>query len=157
MDTKRTQALDYFKRYPENTDCHITSDGRVWHEEGQAKSFGMTLKDKTVTSFNRETLDKEDAEKAENLEVVETTDESDAPKGGQNPEEGKGINPDESGKEDEKDPFADLTLDNFDPAGKNAYAEGLALVKRLNLETKSNKKEDILAAVAEAKAKQTIQ
>lgn len=150
MDTKRTQALDYFKRYPENTDCHITSDGRVWHEEGQALSFGLTLKNKEVASFNRQTLEKEDAAAAEELDVDATTETGAAPEGA----DAKGGSSDE---EEDEDPFADLTLDNFNPEGKNAYAEGLALVKRLGLETKSNKKEDILAAVAEAKAKQTNQ
>lgn len=46
-------AADYFGRHTGN-ECHITSDGRVFHTKGSADSFANGLKDTTVQSFTRE-------------------------------------------------------------------------------------------------------
>jgi hypothetical protein len=46
-------AADYFARHS-NDECHITSDGRVFHTKGSADSFANGLKDNTVVSFTRD-------------------------------------------------------------------------------------------------------
>jgi hypothetical protein len=66
-------ALDYFTRYPESQECHITSDNRIFHQQSTADSFALSLKDNTVESFTRE-------EVVSGTEVVGATGaEDDAP------------------------------------------------------------------------------
>lgn len=52
-------AKDYFDRHPQNDECHITSDGRVFHTLGAAQGFAGTLDDQTIESFKRSVLEKE--------------------------------------------------------------------------------------------------
>ncbi|WP_234111677.1 hypothetical protein [Chryseobacterium sp. R2A-55] len=47
------QAQDYFERHPSSEECHITSDGRVFHNNGGAQGFAGTLNDQTIESYNR--------------------------------------------------------------------------------------------------------
>ncbi len=68
-------------------------------------------------------------------------------------------NPDHITVEDHEDLGEETGIDQdlkerliaFDPEGTNAYNEGKALVKDLGIETQSNSKVDILAALAAAK------
>lgn len=57
-------AIDYFTRHTSSDECHITSDERVFHSVGTAKSFANLLEDETVHSFTR-------AEATNEIEVVE--------------------------------------------------------------------------------------
>jgi len=52
-------AQDYFDRHPQNDECHITSDGRVFHTLGSAQGFAGTLEDQTIESYKRAVLEKE--------------------------------------------------------------------------------------------------
>lgn len=49
----KDKAADYFARHKESNECHITSDGRVFHSIGSAKGFANTLKDDAVKSYTR--------------------------------------------------------------------------------------------------------
>ena len=49
----KEKAVDYFDRHPSSTECHITSDGRVFHTIGPAQGFASGLKDDKVESFTR--------------------------------------------------------------------------------------------------------
>lgn len=49
----KDKAADYFARHKESNECHITSDGRVFHSIGSASGFANTLKDNAVESFKR--------------------------------------------------------------------------------------------------------
>lgn len=42
MKKHKEKAIDYFNRHHRN-ECYITSDGRVFHKEGSANSFAITL------------------------------------------------------------------------------------------------------------------
>lgn len=46
-------AADYFSRHLSSNECHITSDGRVFHSKGTADGFANGLKDNTVDSYTR--------------------------------------------------------------------------------------------------------
>lgn len=52
-------AQDYFDRHPQNDECHITSDARVFHTLGAAQGFAGTLDDQTIESYKRSVLEKE--------------------------------------------------------------------------------------------------
>ena len=49
----KDKAADYFARHKESPECHITSDGRVFHSIGTATGFANGLKDNAVTSYKR--------------------------------------------------------------------------------------------------------
>lgn len=65
-------ALDYFTRYPESTECHITSDERVFHQKSTADSFALALENKEVASYTRD-------EAIKNTEVVGAGEGDDTP------------------------------------------------------------------------------
>lgn len=67
----KDKAVDYFDRHQSSNECHITSDGRVFHTLGSAQSFAAGLKNNEVTSYKRaefETVISEDSQD-DNLEV----------------------------------------------------------------------------------------
>lgn len=74
------KAQDYFERHPSSSDCHITSDGRVFHTLGSAQGFAGTLDDQTIESYKISVLEKEttnegfdaEAEKQAKLEELAT-------------------------------------------------------------------------------------
>lgn len=103
-------AADYFARHESSNECHITSDGRVFHTKGSADSFANGLKDNTVESFTRDGKTA-DASKDETAKVF--------------------------GLED---------LESFN-AETATYAEIKELAKAFSLESVSQKKEDLLAAI----------
>lgn len=53
------KAQDYFERHPSSEECHITSDGRVFHTKGSALGFAGTLDNQDVESYTRKGLEKE--------------------------------------------------------------------------------------------------
>ncbi len=59
MQKFKKNALDYFERHPSSNECHITSDGRVFHTNGSAEGFAGTLDDKNIESYSRKVLLKE--------------------------------------------------------------------------------------------------
>ena len=50
----KEKAADYFSRHQSSNECHITSDGRVFHTKGSADSFASALKDNKVVSYTRD-------------------------------------------------------------------------------------------------------
>jgi len=56
------KAQDYFDRHPTSDECHITSDGRVFHNKGTALGMAGTLDDQNIESYSRKVLEKEKAE-----------------------------------------------------------------------------------------------
>ena len=80
-------AADYFSRHLSSKECHITSDGRVFHSKGTAEGFANSLKDNKVLSYNRsefegskkEDVTDTDAEsKTQALELLKSFDASTA-------------------------------------------------------------------------------
>jgi hypothetical protein len=53
-------AKRYFKSYPNNNECHETSDGFVFDSLYNADSHARTLSEKKVMSYKREELTKDD-------------------------------------------------------------------------------------------------
>lgn len=53
------KAQDYFDRHPSSDECHVTSDGRVFHNKGGAQGFAGTLDDQDIESYSRKVLEKE--------------------------------------------------------------------------------------------------
>ncbi|OWK99265.1 hypothetical protein AP75_01905 [Kaistella haifensis DSM 19056] len=53
-------AQDYFERHSRSNECHITSDGRVFHTSGHAISFAQenNLQDQTIESYTRDQAEK---------------------------------------------------------------------------------------------------
>lgn len=118
----KEKAVDYFDRHSSSTECHITSDGRVFHTIGAAQGFASGLKDDTVDSFTRAEIE------VDNIPVVgsqELTPEGSAPEN------------------------LDAKLLAFDTTTAN-YPEIIALTKELKLAADSNKKEHLVAAILAA-------
>jgi hypothetical protein len=115
----KEKAVDYFDRHPSSNECHITSDGRVFHTIGSAQGFANGLKDNKIESYKRSDSD------VKNIEVNDSIEET-----GENNKE---------------------ALKAFDSATAQ-YEEGKALAKALGIETPSNSKADIFAALDAAKA-----
>jgi hypothetical protein len=67
MSKNKELSQDYFDRHPSSDSCHITSDGRVFHNVGTAKGYATALKDDTVESFSR-------TKKVEDIDVEGATD-----------------------------------------------------------------------------------
>lgn len=125
-------AVDYFDRHPSSNECHITSDGRVFHTIGSAQGFASALKNNTIESFKREEID------VKNIDVNDPNHVTgDTGNGG-------------TGDDDEKAQAIEA-LRNFD-ASKAEYPEIKALVKALGLGTPTLKQPDLLAALEIAKA-----
>lgn len=112
----KDKAVDYFDRH-KNDECHITSDGRVFHAIGSAQSFAAGLKDAEIESFKRTDFEKK------------TSDDSQ----------------DDSSDEDTK-VLALEALKTFDAATAK-YPEINKLVKMLGIEPASQKQPDLLAAI----------
>lgn len=112
----KDKAADYFGRH-KNDECHITSDGRVFHTIGSAQSFAAGLKDATIESFKRAEFEKKTSEDSQ----------------------------DDPSDEDTK-VLALETLKNFDSATAK-YPEIKELVKMLGIEPASLKQPDLLAEI----------
>lgn len=118
MSKNKELAQDYFERHPLSVECHITTDGRVFHSPGTAQGHAASLQDDAVEKFIR------DEKKVNDIEV--TADDANTP----------------------------ITLKDFDPA-TTKYDQAKVLFDDLKLEAPSRKKEDIFAALIEAKSKLT--
>ncbi|KQT17422.1 hypothetical protein ASG31_08405 [Chryseobacterium sp. Leaf404] len=62
MNKYTEKAQDYFERHPSSNECHITSDGRVFHTKGSALGFAGTLDSQDIESYTRKGLEKETTE-----------------------------------------------------------------------------------------------
>jgi hypothetical protein len=134
----KDKAADYFARHKESNECHITADGRVFHSIGSASGFANTLKDNKVESFKR------DSKAVENIEVVDETEET----GTDEETEGKNL---PSTDELVSSMLNKMNLNEFNPE-TTSYEDAKKLAQDLKLETVSNKKVDIFAALEVAKA-----
>lgn len=124
-------AADYFARHESSNECHITSDGRVFHTKGSADSFANGLKDTTVESFTR------DGKKEEEEVPTDEAPQDEAPEDDSSKDEA-------SNDEDKIALIEDLKTFNAETA---TYAEIKELAKAFSLESVSQKKEDLLAAI----------
>ena len=112
----KDKAADYFGRH-KNDECHITSDGRVYHTIGSAQSFAAGLKDAEIESFKRTDFEKQTSEDSQDSTFDEIA---------------KSV--------------ALEALKTFDPATAK-YPEIKELVKMLGIESTTLKQPDLLAAI----------
>lgn len=142
----KDKAADYFERH-QNDECHITSDGRVFHTIGTATSFANLLPNNKVSSYKRAKMNvKTEALEDEGKEVDGTTlSTGETEDSGDEGKEVKGptLSP-------EKVQALDA-LENFD-ATIAQYPEIKALAKDLGLEPVSQKQPDLIAAIEAFKA-----
>lgn len=115
-------AADYFSRH-QSDECHIASDGRVFHTLGSAQSFASGLKDNKVSSYAR----------AEFETAKEETPGDKAPKAA-------------PPKVDAPKVYTLEDLKAFD-AKTATWQEAKELVKGLAIETPSQSKIDLFAAI----------
>ncbi|MGZ9736796.1 hypothetical protein [Flavobacterium sp. GNP002] len=168
----KDKAADYFSRH-QNDECHITSDGRVFHTIGSAQSFAAGLKDAKIDSFKRTDVEKETSEDSQNqdkesrfksrvdrliaLGFERNVDVfAQAEKGASidatavyeitDEEFETGLNPLIVNVAGETKTIALELLKAFDPATAT-YEDAKVLVNSLALETQSKKKEDLFAAI----------
>lgn len=59
----------YFKTYPESNECHVTSDGTIFHKRHSADAHAASLADKKVKGYRRsddlDAIEKKEAEQVE--------------------------------------------------------------------------------------------
>lgn len=70
MSKNKELSQDYFDRHPSSDACHITSDGRVFHNVGTADGYATALKDNKVETFTR------DSKKVADIDVNGASDET---------------------------------------------------------------------------------
>ena len=166
-------AKDYFERHSISNECHITSDGRVFHTSGHAISFSQEhdLQDQTIESYTRAQVEQKEellftaeinTDDVENsLEVIKEVLQKD---GGNDKVE---TSEDENAEIVEEEKSKEETdLSGFDsPAGQIAldvflaqkevetmkYNDLKALVKHFEIETADQKAETLKAALTEYK------
>ena len=134
-------AADYFARHESSNECHITSDGRVFHTKGSADSFANGLKDNTVASFTRD--GKKEEEEVPTDEVPQDEAPQDEAPQDEAPQDDS--SKDEAAQDEDKIAVIEA-LKTFD-AETATYAEIKELAKAFSLESVSQKKEDLLAAI----------
>jgi flagellar hook-length control protein FliK len=134
----KEKAADYFSRHLSSNECHITSDGRVFHTKGTADGFANGLKDNTVASYTRAEVEaikvkspKVEAPKTKVLKVETPADQTQ--------------------KDDAPKVFTLEDLQAFD-AETATYEEAKVLVKGLAIETPSQSKTDLFTAIEAQKA-----
>lgn len=162
------KAQDYFERHSVSEECHITSDGRVFHTLGHALSFAQEnqLEDQEIESYKREDLysvvyddfdnyeietepieqDLEDihieSETAENQETTEAPAEEIV-------EEASQVSEEVSEEVVEKDEHEALNAMDVATA---EYNDVKALVKHYGIKTEDQKAETLRAALQEFKS-----
>ena len=157
-------AADYFERFKESEECHITADERIFHTKGNADSFAAGLTDPTVKTFKRVdfkiaqmevVVDEDDDLTDEEKAAVEEArcKKQDCPSAGSEPTEtdeeiAKRIEIEAAEKAD-ADAIASEKILAFDTE-KATYEEAKELVKEMNLAKEGNKKEDLFNAIVAA-------
>lgn len=174
-------AQDYFERHSVSNECHITSDGRVFHTGGHAISFAQEhdLQDQNIESYTRTqvevkseyaTVENSDENEPNFKAAIDTSNldvqldelgKDDVPdvnvENIQNDDvENKGN--DETGKENDLNgfdsPAGQIALDVFlnqNEVEEMKYADLKALVKHFNIETADQKADTLKAALTEYK------
>ena len=165
----KDKAADYFARHQTPSDeCHITTDSRVFHTLGSAQGYASELKDNKVTSYTRaefETTVVDDLEDKEEKGLTFNVDikkgeapkvevpKVDAPKveapkvDTPKAEAPKVDTPKaETPKAETPKVYTLEDLKAFNPETAE-YPEIKALVLGFNLDSASNKKVDLLAAI----------
>jgi hypothetical protein len=132
--SNKEKAADYFNRH-DGTECHITSDGRVFHSKGTADSFAVGLADQKVESFKKEDFAKAEKPKEEKPKVADAA---------------------KKGKVDF--PTLELTPDNIKQIldfglVKENYINLKALVAHLKIDAENQKAETLVKVLAEYKLK----
>lgn len=77
MKKHTEKALDYFNRH-QNNECFITSDGRVFHNSGSARSFATTLENDEVEHYTRKEVEQINAQGIDELSQGHSTDDKEA-------------------------------------------------------------------------------
>lgn len=164
-------AVDYFERHSTSQECHITSDGRVFHTSGHAISFASehNLQDTTIESYTREQVEKNeelpftaeiDTTDVENSldvikEVLQKSDGNDT-----DVETKEDADLEDEKIEEETDlsgfetPAGQIALDVFlanNDVEKIEYKDLKALVKHFNIETADQKADTLKTALTEFK------
>lgn len=133
-------AVDYFERHFTSQECHITSDGRVFHTNGHAISFASehNLQDQTIESYKREQVATV-AENAtvENFEDVENFNDTD-------------VETNEDAEDNEVVDSKIEELKNFDIATGD-YQDVKSFIKHFEIETADQKAETLKTALTEYK------
>ncbi len=135
----KNKALDYFKRHPYSKECHITSDGRVFHSIGTAQGFAGTLKNRKIESYQVDTLLKE-VEKEKEIQDATGKVEDVVTK-----EDVKEIEKATNEVEDAKKSLINTNVEDIE------YNEMKGLVKLFNLESENQKKETLVKVLSEFK------
>lgn len=151
MKKHKLKAIDYFKRH-HSKECFITSDGRVFHNSGAARSFATSLKDDSIEHYTRAEVEA-DVKDTKNPQKVEKPKEI-TPPIVEEKKEGE-LNPEDTqqteGQEDEKAKrTAELLA--LELTSKH-YNEMMSLVAFFGLETKDKKTESLIEALTEYKSK----
>ena len=120
-------AADYFSRH-QSDECHIASDGRVFHTLGSAQSFASGLKDNKVNSYTRAEFETAKEETPGDKAPKDKAPKVDAP------------------KDDAPKVYTLEDLKAFD-AKTATWQEAKELVKGLAIETPSQSKIDLFAAI----------
>lgn len=59
------KSEEYFKSYPGSKACHQTSDGLIFHQEGDARLHAKSLEDDAITEHKKGAVKKSVPETAE--------------------------------------------------------------------------------------------
>lgn len=131
-------AQDYFERHSQSDECHISSDGRVFHTYGHATSFAQEhqLQDQTIESYKRAQI----SDVAENPTV----------------EDAEAEEKDSSEKLDEifETPAGEIALEAFlktNDVDVLKYDDLKKFVKYFQIETEDQKADTLKAALNEFK------
>lgn len=141
MKKHTEKAIDYFNRHQRN-ECFITSDGRVFHQEGTANSFAVTLKDRAVEHYTRAEVEQLQ-EETKSIGQTSNSDTSAATIQDGTPSV-------ESDTDEKAQRTAELLA--LELTSKH-YNEMLSLVKFFGLETKDKKADSLIEALTEYKSK----
>lgn len=154
MKKHKLKAIDYFKRH-HSKECFITSDGRVFHNSGAARSFATSLKDDSIEHYTRaeveaDVKDTPPPQKVEKPKEITPPIVEEKKEGELNPEDTQQT----EGQEDENDEKAKRTAEllALELTSKH-YNEMMSLVKFFGLETKDKKAESLIEALKEYKSK----
>ena len=150
----KDKAADYFARHKESNECHITSDGRVFHSIGSASGFANTLKDNKVISYTRESFESKvptdgaDVDSQDDGSQDDGTQDQSSEDEGSDDEGSSDEGSEDEGSEDEGSEKNEAleALKNFD-ATVAGYPEIKALVKALGLDTENQKEATLVAAL----------
>lgn len=159
MKKHKLKAIDYFKRH-HSKECFITSDGRVFHNSGAARSFATSLKDDSIEYYTRAEVEQEQKQK-ETPKIIEEKKSEIENQNDDNANDTslstiqRGVNENETLKiEDENDEKAKRTAEllALELTSKH-YNEMMSLVAFFGLETKDKKTESLIEALTEYKSK----